>query len=94
MNCQIVPVKAGSSLFGTGSGIVIDHQHSPSHCGCVVAALRASPCGPFPTESEAAPLENHLLVCRKCRDRLEVEIEFVAAMKAAAAKISQGGTGE
>jgi hypothetical protein len=45
-------------------------------------------------ESEAAPLENHLLVCRKCRDRLEVEIEFVAAMKAAAAKIRDSGTGE
>jgi hypothetical protein len=42
-------------------------------------------------ESEAAPLENHLLVCRKCRDRLESTEQYVAAMRSAAGKFRENG---
>src|ERR1035437_2363359 len=46
-------------------------------------------------ESEAAPLENHLLVCRKCRDRLEATDAYVVAMRSASAtKIRQRGKGD
>ena len=38
-------------------------------------------------EPEAGPLEEHLLVCNECRDRLDVEIEYVTAVRGAAAKI-------
>jgi hypothetical protein len=38
-------------------------------------------------EAESVTLEEHLLVCQSCRDRLEAEAEFVTAMRAAAAKI-------
>jgi len=36
---------------------------------------------------EAGPLEQHLLICGECRDRLEAEIEFVTAIHGAAVKI-------
>ena len=39
------------------------------------------------SEPEAGPLERHLLVCGECRDRLDAEVEFVAAMREAAVKI-------
>jgi hypothetical protein len=38
-------------------------------------------------DSEVGFLEWHLVICQSCRDRLEVEIEFVTAMREAAAKI-------
>ena len=43
---------------------------------------------------EVGSLEEHLLMCAECRDRLDVEIEYVAAMPSAAAKLREGGTGE
>jgi predicted anti-sigma-YlaC factor YlaD len=43
---------------------------------------------------ESDRLEEHLLVCQSCRDRLTAADEYVAAMKAAAGKIRQSGTGE
>ncbi len=36
--------------------------------------------------AETGPLEDHLLMCPECRDRLKSEIEFVAAMRGAAVK--------
>ena len=38
-------------------------------------------------ESESCTLEEHVLVCSLCRERLEAEIEFVTAMSAAAAAL-------
>jgi hypothetical protein len=32
-------------------------------------------------DSEVGFLEWHLVICQSCRDRLEVEIEFVTAMR-------------
>ena len=44
---------------------------------------------------ESDRLEEHLLICSACRDRLESTEQYVAAMKAVAAgKIRQTGTGE
>jgi predicted anti-sigma-YlaC factor YlaD len=43
---------------------------------------------------EVESLEEHLLICSGCRDRLTAADECVAAMRAAAAKIRQSGTGE
>jgi anti-sigma factor RsiW len=43
---------------------------------------------------ESEQLEEHLLVCQSCRDRLEATDRYVAAMKAAAGKIRESGTGE
>ena len=40
-------------------------------------------------EPESGPLEEHLLICGECRDRLDAEIEFVTAMRSAAAKIRE-----
>jgi anti-sigma factor RsiW len=44
--------------------------------------------------TESDRLEEHLLICAECRDRLEATDECVATMKAAAAKIREIGTGE
>jgi hypothetical protein len=38
-------------------------------------------------ESETGPLEDHLMICSECRDRLQADIEFVTAMRAAAVTI-------
>jgi hypothetical protein len=43
---------------------------------------------------ESERLEGHLLICSECRDRLTATDEYVAAMKAAAGKIRESGTGE
>jgi anti-sigma factor RsiW len=43
---------------------------------------------------ESDHLEEHVLICQSCRDRLESTDEFVAAMRSAAARIRRGGTGE
>ena len=45
-------------------------------------------------ESACAAPEEHLLVCELCQDRLGATNEYVAAMKAAAAKFRESGTGE
>ena len=39
--------------------------------------------------SESQPLEEHLLVCSECQERLDAELEFVAVMRGAAAKIRE-----
>ena len=39
-------------------------------------------------------LEEHLLICSECRDRLLTTDEYVAAMKAAAARIGVSGKGD
>ena len=43
---------------------------------------------------ESDGLEDHLLVCSACRDRLTATDGYVAAMRSAAAKIRENGTGE
>jgi hypothetical protein len=40
-------------------------------------------------ESDVIPLEEHLLICPNCRGRLQAQLEFVAAMREAAAKIRE-----
>jgi len=40
-------------------------------------------------EAELAPLEEHLLICAECRDRLEATERYVAAIRAAAAKLDK-----
>ena len=42
-------------------------------------------------DSETGPMEEHLMICPECRDRLEAEIEFVAAMRSAAVTIRLEG---
>jgi anti-sigma factor RsiW len=42
---------------------------------------------------ESDRLEEHLLICSACRDRLTATEEYVAAMRSAAAKIRRGGKG-
>jgi hypothetical protein len=39
------------------------------------------------SDAESGPMEDHLLICGGCRNRLNAEIEFVTAMRGAAAKI-------
>ncbi len=45
-------------------------------------------------ESEIEPLEEHLLVCEPCQDRLTHIDQFIAALRAAARKIAQDAPGE
>jgi hypothetical protein len=40
-------------------------------------------------ESELEPVEEHLLICPQCQDRLEAKDEFVKAMKAAIAEFTK-----
>jgi hypothetical protein len=40
-------------------------------------------------ESELGPMEEHLLTCPNCVDRLQAEIEFVTAMRDAAVTIRE-----
>ena len=44
-------------------------------------ALRTLP------ESACAALEEHLLICQSCRDRLQTTDEYVAAMRSAAVTV-------
>jgi anti-sigma factor RsiW len=44
--------------------------------------------------TEVESLEEHFLICSECRDRLQATDEYVAAMRAAAARIRVSGTGE
>jgi hypothetical protein len=41
-----------------------------------------------------AALEEHLLICSECRDRLKATDAYVVAMCSAAAKITESRTGE
>jgi hypothetical protein len=43
-------------------------------------------------ESELGSPEEHILICFECRERLQAEIDFVAAMQGAAARIRELGT--
>ena len=46
-------------------------------------------------EVEAARLEEHLLVCEACRERLELDDEFIATLRQAVEEDpSPGGAGE
>ncbi|MGD0775963.1 MAG: hypothetical protein ABSC05_24360 [Candidatus Solibacter sp.] len=40
-------------------------------------------------DSESGPPEEHLLICRSCRDRLQADIDFLTAMRGAATKIRE-----
>ena len=42
-------------------------------------------------QSESGPLEEHLLACESCRERLDETEQYVAAMRSAAAKIEDCG---
>ena len=44
-------------------------------------------------EAEIERLEDHLLICPKCRERLDEIERYVAAMRAAAAKIRDSESG-
>lgn len=46
------------------------------------------------SEAELAPIEEHLLICSECRDRLEVTERYAVAMRAAAARIRESETAE
>jgi anti-sigma factor RsiW len=37
-----------------------------------------------------AALESHLLTCPECQERLQAEIDFVTAMRGAAAQVREG----
>jgi hypothetical protein len=50
---------------------------------------RAQFAGQILPDSEAAPLEEHLLICLDCAERLLAELEFVAAMRGARAQIRE-----
>lgn len=39
----------------------------------------------------AEGVEDHVVLCRECQDRLQAEIEFVAAMKAVCGEGQAGG---
>ena len=41
-------------------------------------------------EPEAGPLEEHLLICTACQDRLQATDDFVAAMRTAAKALMKG----
>jgi hypothetical protein len=45
-------------------------------------------------DAELDRLELHLLICSQCRDWVQMEIEFVTAMRGAAEEIRQCGKGE
>lgn len=42
------------------------------------------------SKTETAPVDEHLLVCEKCRTQVEASDAFVAAMRAAAKQIGKG----
>ena len=41
-------------------------------------------------DSESERLEEHILICPDCRERLQAEIDFVTAMRRATAEIRDG----
>ena len=43
---------------------------------------------------ESDHLDEHLLICSACRDRLTATYDYLAAMKAAATKVRDSGKGE
>jgi predicted anti-sigma-YlaC factor YlaD len=64
---------------------IVEHAAEDDFERCAVRTLPAP-------ESEL--LEEHLLICQSCRDRLESTGQHAAAMRSAAATIRQSGTGE
>ncbi len=40
-------------------------------------------------ESDVISLEEHLLICPDCRERLQAELDFVTAIRGAAAKVRE-----
>lgn len=46
----------------------------------------------LPAAAELERLEEHLLICSECRNRLQMMDDYVAAMRSAAAKLRGGGT--
>jgi anti-sigma factor RsiW len=44
--------------------------------------------------AQSERLEEHLLICSECRDRLQTMDEYVAAMKSAAATIRESRKGD
>ena len=38
---------------------------------------------------ESGPLVDHLLICSECQERLDAEIDFVAAMREAAVTVRE-----
>ena len=52
-----------------------------------IDSVRGSQLGFARYFSESGPLEEHLLVCSECQDWVQAEIDFVTAMRAAAAEI-------
>ena len=45
----------------------------------------------LPEAAKLGRLEEHLLICSECRNRLHLMDEYVAAMRSAAAKFRSGG---
>jgi anti-sigma factor RsiW len=46
----------------------------------------------LPEAAELGRLEEHLLICSACRNRLQMMDDYVAAMRSAAAKLRSGST--
>jgi hypothetical protein len=44
----------------------------------------------LPESAELGRLEEHLLICSECRNRLQMMDDYVAAMRSAAAKLRSG----
>ena len=42
-------------------------------------------------EDQAAALEEHLLICAECQDRLQLTDEFIAALRAVVRSLGSGG---
>ena len=45
----------------------------------------------LPESAELGRLEEHLLICSECRNRLQTMDDYVAAMRSAAAKLRSAG---
>jgi len=41
------------------------------------------------SQSESGSLEEHILICPSCRARLQAELDFVTAMRGAAAEVRE-----
>ena len=80
-----------------------DRRNSPYHRKGMPKVYRAAAIAPRASYAagsgilavvSAPRVSRRNRVCSACRDRLEFTDEFVAAMRAAAAKIRESGTGE
>jgi hypothetical protein len=61
---------------------VVSHVNEDDLEQYAMHTLRASAC---------ATLEEHLLICSECRERMDAEMEFLAAMKSAAVSFRKQG---